>query len=71
MDMTKQALRDICTQAKLYRTPGLNAKLYCNFKGFKTIANLDDYCNLKALFLEGNALQNLQGMPELKELKCL
>jgi dynein assembly factor 1 len=71
MEMTKSVLRDICTQTKLYRTPHLNDKLYLNFKGFTHIAGLEEYVNLKALFLEGNALQSLAGMPRLEELKCL
>lgn len=69
--MTKQALLDICKQNQLYRTPSLNDKLYCNFKGFTNIACLEDYVNLKALFLEGNVLESLEGLPPLKELKCL
>lgn len=71
MEMTKSVLRDICTQTKLYRTPHLSDKLYLNFKGFTHIAGLEEYVNLKALFLEGNALQSLAGMPRLEELKCL
>ncbi|GLC39430.1 Leucine-rich repeat-containing protein oda7 [Pleodorina starrii] len=69
--MTKEALLEICKQNQLYRTPSLNDKLYCNFKGFSHIACLDDYVNLKALFLEGNVLESLEGLPPLKELKCL
>lgn len=69
--MTKEALKTICKENDLYRTPSLNDKLYCNFKGFGHIENLDEYCNLRALFLEGNVLENLDGLPELKELRCL
>jgi dynein assembly factor 1 len=71
MEMTRSTLRDICAQSKLYRTPSLNDKLYLNFKGFTHIAELDEYSNLKALFLEGNALQSLSGLPKLEQLKCL
>lgn len=70
-DMTKKVLLDICKEHQLYRTPSLNDKLYCNFKGFTKIANLEEYTGLKALFLEGNALDSLEGMPPLKELRCL
>ncbi|PNH10461.1 Leucine-rich repeat-containing protein ODA7 [Tetrabaena socialis] len=69
--MTKEALLDICKQNDLYRTPSLNDKLYCNFKGFSEIACLEEYINVKALFLEGNVLESLDGLPTLKELKCL
>lgn len=71
MEMTRAVLRDICAKNKLYRTPNLNDKLYLNFKGFTHIAALEEYTALKALFLEGNALQSLEGMPRLEELKCL
>lgn len=71
MEMSRAALRDICTQHKLYRTPHLNDKLYLNFKGFTHIACLEEYTSLRALFLEGNALQSLDGLPVLQELKCL
>ena len=42
-----------------------------NYKGFGSIANLEPYSGLKALFLEGNALDSLAGLPTLKDLKCL
>lgn len=69
--MTKEALLAICKEHNLYKTPSLNDKLYCNFKGFTNIANLEAYTGLRALFLEGNALDSLDGLPELKELRCL
>lgn len=70
--MTKKALIDICKEHELYRTAELNDKIYCNFKGFVAITPaLGAYCNLKALFLEGNALTSLQGMPSLVHLRCL
>ncbi|KAK9811648.1 hypothetical protein WJX72_007649 [[Myrmecia] bisecta] len=71
MEMSPDALKSICKEHKLYTTPSLNDKLYCNFKGFHTIANLEAYTGLKALFLEGNALDTLHGLPKLSELKCL
>jgi dynein assembly factor 1 len=71
MEMTRASLLEVCKQHKLYRTPALNDKLYCNFKGYTRIANLEPYTALKALFLEGNALDSLAGLPRLEELKCL
>eukprot|EP00195_Chlamydomonas_chlamydogama_P005405 CAMPEP_0202891828 /NCGR_PEP_ID=MMETSP1392-20130828/1781_1 /ASSEMBLY_ACC=CAM_ASM_000868 /TAXON_ID=225041 /ORGANISM="Chlamydomonas chlamydogama, Strain SAG 11-48b" /LENGTH=445 /DNA_ID=CAMNT_0049575687 /DNA_START=22 /DNA_END=1359 /DNA_ORIENTATION=+ len=69
--MTKEALKAICAEHKLYRTPSLNDKLYCNFKGFTHIACLEEYTALRALFLEGNAIDSLEGLPALQELRCL
>ncbi|KAJ9521042.1 hypothetical protein QJQ45_022766 [Haematococcus lacustris] len=69
--MTRAALMDIVKEHKLYRTPALNDKLYCNFKGFTNIAGLEEYTGLRALFLEGNAIESLEGLSSLKELRCL
>lgn len=71
MEMTPEALKAICKEHKLYTTPSLNDKLYANFKGFKSIANLDAYTGLRALFLEGNALENLHGLSKNTELRCM
>eukprot|EP00983_Pelagomonas_calceolata_P071346 1151186-Pelagomonas_calceolata.AAC.19 len=72
MEMTRKALMDICKEQKLYRTPSLNDKLYLNFKGFVSIGkDLEEYVNVRALFLEGNAISTLEGLPPLKELRCL
>ena len=72
MEMTKKALVQLCKEHELYRTPELNDKLYCNFKGFTCITSaLAAYTHLKALFLEGNALESLREMPRLEELRCL
>ena len=71
MEMTKAALREICKEHKLYRTPSLNDKLYCNFKGFRAIGCLEEYKGLKALFLEGNAFESMEGLGALEELRCL
>ncbi len=69
--MTKQSLLELCKEHKLYRSPALNDKLYLNFKGFTRIDNLEEYTGLRALFLEGNALDSIEGLPSLPELKCL
>jgi dynein assembly factor 1, axonemal len=71
MQMTTKVLQDICKQHNLYRTPHLNDKIYLNFQGFCQIENLEPYHGLKALFLEGNALSSLDGLPLLEELRCL
>lgn len=70
-EMTREALQAICRENKLYQTPALNDRLYCNFKGFGNVACLEEYSNLKALFLEGNAIESLAGLPALPQLKCL
>ena len=69
--MSREALRAVCKEHRLYQTPALNDKLYCNFRGFGEVANLEEYVNLRALFLEGNAIDSLRGLPPLPQLKCL
>ena len=69
--MTGAVLLDICKEHKLYKTPSLNDTLYCNYKGFSSIKNLEPFTGLKALFLEGNALDSLDGLPQLDDLRCL
>lgn len=71
MEMTAASLREVCKQNRQYATPELNDTLYCNFKGFTTLACLEPYTGLKALFLEGNALESTAGLPPLPHLKCL
>jgi dynein assembly factor 1 len=70
-EMNAKALLEACKEHNLYKTPELNDKLYLNFKGFTSIACLEPYTALKALFLEGNALDSIEGLPALPELKCL
>jgi dynein assembly factor 1 len=71
MEMTQKKLLDICKRHQMYRTPSLNDTLYANFEGFTSIANLEEYTGLKAIFLEGNALTTLDGLPPLPDLRCL
>jgi dynein assembly factor 1 len=69
--MSKQTLVALCREHGGYKTPNLNDKLYLNFKGFCRIENLEEYTAVRALFLEGNALDSFEGLPSLPDLKCL
>ena len=71
MQMTEALLRSICKEQGLYLTPSLNDVLYCNFRGITRISCLDGYTALKSIFLDGNALPDLQGLPPLPNLTCL
>jgi len=55
--MTKDVLKELCKTHDLYRTPALNDKKYCNFKGFGRIKNLEEYSIVEALFLEGDSFE--------------
>lgn len=71
MAMDAGALAALCKQHRLYQTPALNDRLYANFRGFTAIGALEQYTGLRALFLEGNALESVAGLPPLPELRCL
>eukprot|EP01032_Pedospumella_encystans_P007895 gene7895-9412_t len=70
-EMTKPNLKKLCKDQGLYTTPSINDKLYLHYKGFKEIANLDEYTGLKALWLEGNGLFKIQGLEHQKDLRTL
>ncbi len=70
--MTPEALRKICKDLKQYNTAELNDKLYLHFKGWKHISPaLSAYTGVRALWLEGNGLQKIENLQDLKELRCL
>lgn len=71
MAMDAAALAALCKQHRLYQTPALNDRLYANFRGFTALGGLDAYTGLRALFLEGNALESVAGLPPLPELRCV
>lgn len=70
-EMTKPFLKKLCKEHSLYTTPSINDKLYLHYKGFNSIANLEEYTGLKALWLEGNGLPRIEGLEEQKLLRSL
>ena len=69
--ITKEYLKKMCKEQRLYITPELNDKLYLHYKGFMRLENLDEYTGLKALWMEGNAIKKLENLEKLVNLRCL
>ncbi|KAG2379665.1 hypothetical protein C9374_006782 [Naegleria lovaniensis] len=69
--ITVDLIRDLCSRQHLYQTPYLNDKLFLHFKGFRKIENLELYTELKALWLEGNAITVIENLGHLTKLRCL
>jgi dynein assembly factor 1 len=71
MEMTPEALKQICKDLKLYSTPAVNDKLYCHYKGFNRIENLDKYTGLRCIWLEGNGFNKIEGLECCTELRTI
>ena len=71
MELTEAVIRTLCREHGLYITPSLNDVLYLNYGGYTSLGGLQPYCNVKSVFLEGNALADLDTLPPLPHLKCL
>ena len=69
--MTKDEIRKVAMAHGGYSTPALNDQLYLHYKGYRRIKNLDDYSNLKALWLDSNGLQVIENLEALILLRCL
>jgi len=69
--MTAGKVQTICRENGGYNTKCLNEKLYLHFKGWPRIENLDEFTGARCVWLEGNGLQNIDGLqccPKLRQI---
>jgi len=71
MQMTADVLVKACRDNGGYRQPRLNDQLFLQCRGFCEIAHLDEYTELKALWLDQNAIQEIEGLEKLQKLASL
>jgi hypothetical protein len=69
--MTKREIQKAALEHSGYSTPSLNDQLYLHYKGYQKIENLEEYVNLKALWLDSNGLQKIENLGHLSSLRCL
>lgn len=60
--LTEDFLIELCKVNGQYENPKLNDNLFLQYKGFKKIQALDKYINLKALWIDCNGIEKLEGL---------
>eukprot|EP00435_Cladocopium_sp_Y103_P040772 s1774_g11.t1 len=66
-----EVLRKACVENRGFELPELNEVLILHYRGFRKIENLDEYHNVRSIFLECNGIskiENLEVMPHLVSL---
>eukprot|EP01138_Halocafeteria_seosinensis_P010749 gb/GECG01010977.1/.p1 GENE.gb/GECG01010977.1/~~gb/GECG01010977.1/.p1 ORF type:complete len:744 (+),score=115.70 gb/GECG01010977.1/:1-2232(+) len=69
--MTPERILASCIRNGGYETPNLNEKLYLHYEGFRRIEHLEPYYDVKALWLESNAISQISGLEQCRELRSL
>lgn len=69
--MTKSKILECCRKHDLYIYPELNDTLYLHYEGFPKIKNLDEYVNLKSLWLNNNQITVIENLSSLSQLTSL
>eukprot|EP01059_Diplonema_ambulator_P011482 TRINITY_DN21414_c0_g1_i1.p1 TRINITY_DN21414_c0_g1~~TRINITY_DN21414_c0_g1_i1.p1 ORF type:complete len:372 (+),score=102.73 TRINITY_DN21414_c0_g1_i1:147-1262(+) len=71
-EMTKEAIEKSLKEHDGYKQPLLNDQLYLHCKGFLRIGEvIGEYLNVKALWLQQNALSKIENLEKLQNVGCL
>merc|ERR1711911_376803 len=71
MQLTQKLIERKCKEQKLYKTPYLNDVLYLHYLGIDKIENLEQYTEVKCLWLENNAISQISGLNHQTQLRSL
>lgn len=69
--MTKSTILQCCRKHDLYPFPDLNDTLYLHYEGFPKIKNLEEFINVKTLWLNNNQITTIENLSCLKQLTSL
>mmetsp|Transcript_3447 Transcript_3447/g.8106 ORF Transcript_3447/g.8106 Transcript_3447/m.8106 type:complete len:559 (-) Transcript_3447:211-1887(-) len=71
--LTKEKIKKLLrSDRKLYySTPQLNEKIYLHFGGYTKIENLEEFTEMRAMYLESNAIEKIEGLESMKKLRSL
>ena len=69
--ITEKFCLKLCEYNGGYGNVEYNYNLYLHFFGFRKIENLDNFINLKVLYLENNCIEKIENLDKLKNLSCL
>ena len=69
--MTEKFCSELCDFNGYYSIPKFNYNLYLHYYAFTKIENLDNFINLRVLYLENNCIRKIENISHLKNLMCL
>jgi dynein assembly factor 1 len=69
--ITHDYLMRLCESQGQFRTPHLNDRLYLAHKGFGRIQALEEYANIKALYMNENVIKKIENIGHLKFVRSL
>jgi len=69
--MSFETVQRICIEKSMFADPALNDRLFLNYKGFRHIAGLELYSNVKSLYLDNNGITDIEGIDRMTKLVSL